>query len=192
MIVRSVSSMNSRDGNYIQGLEFYSSEKSEKLFSQWGAQIAMVHIMVSRVSSLISRAGNIHLYLKGLEFCASEKSEQMFIQVILQHGYTTCIYSIVSRVNIMNWSVGRIISHILLRALNFNQVRRLRSCFHNEMSPYQGEQSWYYEIRRRQNNIPYHNKGWELLSSDKCCSVWKKKYDNMRLQYNIDQMSEPS
>ena len=34
MIVRSVSSMNSRDGNYIQGLEFYSSEKSEKLFSQ--------------------------------------------------------------------------------------------------------------------------------------------------------------
>ena len=62
----------------------------------------MVHMMVSRVSSLISRAGNIHLYLKGLEFCASEKSEQMFSQVILQHGYTTCIYSIVSRVNIRN------------------------------------------------------------------------------------------
>ena len=61
--------------HYTQGLEFYSSEKSEKLFLQWGTQIAMVHIMVSRVSSLIFRVGNIFL-----EFCSSEKSEKLFLQ----------------------------------------------------------------------------------------------------------------
>ena len=61
---------------YIQGLEFYSSEKIEKLFSQWGAQIAMVYIIVSRVSSLIFRVGHIFL-----EFCSGEKSEKLFFTV---------------------------------------------------------------------------------------------------------------
>ena len=70
--------MNSRDGNYIQGLEFYSSEKSEKLFSQWGALNAMVHIMVSRVSSLIFRVGIIFL-----EFYCSEKIEKLFYSEVI-------------------------------------------------------------------------------------------------------------
>ena len=47
--------------NYIQGLVFYFSEKSGKFFSQGGAQIVMVHITVSRVSSLIFRVGNIFI-----------------------------------------------------------------------------------------------------------------------------------
>ena len=55
--------------HYTQGLEFYTSEKSEKLFSQWGAQLAMVHIMVGRLSSLIFRVDIIFF-----EFCSSEKS----------------------------------------------------------------------------------------------------------------------
>ena len=61
--------------NYIQGLKFYSSEKSEKFFSQGGAKIAMVHIMVSRVSSLIFRVGIIFL-----ELYSSEKSEKLLLK----------------------------------------------------------------------------------------------------------------